>query len=104
MVALVDFGHSKLLVAVVAFTKEKLEVKLHVFERHLGGRDFDWMLMEHFAHEFQVKNKVNPLQSPSSQLKLFTATEKLRKVLSGNAEAHIGLSMRRLRLFQHYES
>ena len=91
MVALVDFGHSKLSVAVVAFTKEKLEVKSHAFERHLGGRDFDWMLMEHFAHEFQVKNKVNPLQNPRSRLKLSTATEKLRKVLSGNAEAHIGV-------------
>ena len=91
MVALVDFGHAKLSVAVVAFTKDKLEVKSHAFERHLGGRDFDWMLMEHFAHEFQVKHKVNPLQNPRSRLKLSTATERLRKVLSGNADAHISV-------------
>lgn len=91
MVALVDFGHAKLSVAVVGFTKDKLEVKSHAFERHLGGRDFDWLLMEHFASEFQAKHKINPLQNPRSRLKLSTATEKLRKVLSGNADAHIGV-------------
>jgi len=90
-VAIVDMGHSKLSVAIVAFTKEKLQILSKTYDRHLGGRDFDWMLMEHFAAEFKAKRRLDPLQNGKSRLKLATACEKLRKVLSGNSDAHINV-------------
>ena len=90
-VAIVDMGHSKLSVAVVAFTKDKLQILSRAYDRHLGGRDFDWMLMEHFATEFKSKRRPDPLQNPKSRLKLANACEKLRKVLSANADAHINV-------------
>lgn len=90
-VAIVDMGHSKLSVAIVAFTKDKLQILSKAYDRHLGGRDFDWMLMEHFAEEFKAKRKPDPLQNGKSKLKLATACEKLRKVLSGNADANINV-------------
>ena len=90
-VAIVDMGHSKLSVAVVAFTKDKLQILSKAYDRHLGGRDFDWMLMEHFAAEFKAKRKLDPLQNGKSRLKLASACEKLRKVLSANSDAHINV-------------
>ena len=54
-VVFVDLGYTSLQVALCAFNKGKVEVKAKAFDPSLGGGDFDWRLMEHFAEEFKVQ-------------------------------------------------
>jgi molecular chaperone DnaK (HSP70) len=42
----------------VAFTKSKLQVLSSAYDPNLGGRDFDEVLVRHFAAEFKQKFKV----------------------------------------------
>lgn len=48
-------------VAVVGFVKGRLTVKATSADQHLGGRDFDDLLYEHFRKEFLEKSKVRAL-------------------------------------------
>ena len=52
---LVDMGHSNTTVAIIEFLKKKLRVVSVAYNRNLGGRDFDKVLVNHFADEFKVK-------------------------------------------------
>ena len=90
-VAFVDLGHSKFSITIANFTKDKLEVLTHWSDRHLGGRDFDWVLMEHFAQDFKKKHNVDVLKNPRSRMKLAVAVEKLRKTLSANSDSHFSV-------------
>ena len=54
-VVFVDLGYTSLQVALCAFNKGKVEVKAKAFDPSLGGGDFDWRLMQHFAEEFKVQ-------------------------------------------------
>ncbi|KAF9577045.1 adenyl-nucleotide exchange factor sse1, partial [Lunasporangiospora selenospora] len=53
-VCFVDIGHSSYTVTVVAFIKGQLTVKARTFDRHFGGRNFDRLLVDHFAAEFKT--------------------------------------------------
>ncbi|KZV90863.1 heat shock protein 70 [Exidia glandulosa HHB12029] len=90
-VVFVDIGHANYSVAVVAFAKGQLTVKSTAFERHLGGRDFDYALVQHFAAEFKSKYKIDVLSNPKATFRLSAACEKLKKVLSANLEAPLNV-------------
>ncbi|KAJ4490973.1 heat shock protein 70 family [Lentinula aciculospora] len=90
-VAFVDVGHSSLSVAIVAFSKGQLVVKSTAYDRNLGGRDIDFALVRHFAAEFKEKYKIDVLSNPKATFRLVAATEKLKKVLSANAEAPLNV-------------
>lgn len=51
----VDLGYTSLQVTLCAFNKGKVEVKAKASDPCLGGSDFDYRLMEHFAKEFKVQ-------------------------------------------------
>ncbi|KAF9293704.1 adenyl-nucleotide exchange factor sse1, partial [Mortierella antarctica] len=74
-ICFVDVGHSSYTVSIVSFIKGQLTVKSRAFDRHFGGRDFDRMLVDHFAAEFKEKYKI----------------DKLKKVLSANAQAPLNI-------------
>eukprot|EP00290_Baffinella_frigidus_P015828 CAMPEP_0180215816 /NCGR_PEP_ID=MMETSP0987-20121128/15773_1 /TAXON_ID=697907 /ORGANISM="non described non described, Strain CCMP2293" /LENGTH=843 /DNA_ID=CAMNT_0022174651 /DNA_START=55 /DNA_END=2586 /DNA_ORIENTATION=+ len=78
-----DMGHSTTQVCIVAFTKSKMTVLASGFDRNLGGREFDNAMLEHFAAEWQAKNKLNIKDSPKAVLRLLTAIDKLKQQLSG---------------------
>ncbi|KAF9231839.1 Hsp70 protein-domain-containing protein [Melanogaster broomeanus] len=80
----VDVGHSSMSVSVVAFTKGQLVVKGSAYDRHLGGRDIDYALLQHFAKEFKTKYKIDVMSNPE-------ATFRLAKVLSANNEAPLNV-------------
>ncbi|KAF7303739.1 Heat shock protein [Mycena indigotica] len=90
-VVFVDVGHSSLSVAVVAFSKGQLVVKSTAYDRHLGGRDIDFALVNHFANEFKEKYKIDVLSNPKATFRLAAGCEKLKKVLSANADAPINV-------------
>ncbi|GAX78376.1 hypothetical protein CEUSTIGMA_g5818.t1 [Chlamydomonas eustigma] len=90
-VAFVDVGHSSTQVSIVSFKKNGMEIKSHAWDRDLGGRDVDEVLFEHFSVEFMEKFKVDIKSSKKASLKLRTAVEKLKKMLSANAEAPLNI-------------
>jgi heat shock protein 4 len=86
-VAFVDVGHATLSVSIVAFAKGQLNVLSTAYEQNLGGRDIDYALVQHFAKEFTTKYKIDVLSNPKAIFRLTAGCEKLKKVLSANAEA-----------------
>ncbi|KAE9400308.1 heat shock protein 70 [Gymnopus androsaceus JB14] len=90
-VAFVDVGHSSMSVAIVAFSKGQLTVKSTAYDRNLGGRDIDFALVRHFAAEFKEKYKIDVLSNPKAVFRLAAMCEKLKKVLSANAEAPLNV-------------
>jgi heat shock protein 4 len=90
-VAFVDVGHSATQVSIVSLRKTGLKVLAHAWDRCLGGRDFDELLYEHFRAEWKGKTKLDVGDNPKSSLRLRTACEKVKKVLSANAEAPIAI-------------
>ncbi|CAO2813312.1 unnamed protein product [Amaranthus hypochondriacus] len=90
-VAFVDVGHSSLQVCIAAFKKAQLRILAHSFDRSLGGRDFDEVLFQHFAAKFKEEYKIDVYQNARACLRLRTACEKLKKVLSANPEAPLNI-------------
>ncbi|KAJ7586402.1 heat shock protein 70 family [Mycena floridula] len=85
-VVFVDVGHSSLSCSIVAFVKGQLTVLASAYDRNLGGRDIDWALLKHFSAEFGAKYKVDVMGIPKAVFRLSVGCERLKKVLSANAE------------------
>ncbi len=90
-VVFVDVGHSSLSVSVVAFSKGQLTVKSTAYDRNLGGRDIDYALVKHFSEEFKGKYKIDVMSNPKGTFRLAAGCERLKKVLSANAEAPLNI-------------
>ncbi|XP_044748143.1 heat shock 70 kDa protein 4 isoform X2 [Coccinella septempunctata] len=84
-VIFVDCGHSALQVSACAFHKGKLKMIATSSDANLGGRDFDYILAEHFCKEFQTKYKIDARSNPRAFLRLLTEVEKLKKQMSANS-------------------
>jgi len=52
----------------------------------LGGIQFDRLLAEHFADEFQKRYRINARTNPRAYLRLLSACEKLKKLMSANTQ------------------
>lgn len=90
-VAFVDVGHSSLSVSIVAFSKGQLKILSTAYDRNLGGRDIDYALVQHFSEEFKGKYKIDVLSNPKATFRLAAGCEKLKKILSANAEAPLNV-------------
>lgn len=90
-VVFVDVGHAATQICVVAFKKGQLKVLAHVFDRSLGGRDFDEVLFHHFCVKFKEEYRMDVLSNSRACQRLRSACEKMKKVLSANAEAPLNI-------------
>lgn len=90
-VVFVDVGHSNYTVSVVAYNKGQLVVKSTAYDPHLGGRDIDYALVRHFAAEFKEKYKIDVLGNPKATFRLSAQCERLKKILSANAESPLSV-------------
>eukprot|EP00742_Colponemidia_sp_Colp-10_P000945 GILJ01001025.1.p1 GENE.GILJ01001025.1~~GILJ01001025.1.p1 ORF type:complete len:808 (+),score=168.15 GILJ01001025.1:71-2494(+) len=90
-VAFVDMGHSQFTVSVVSFNKGRLQVRSTASDMHLGGRDLDWILMEHFAQIFKKKYGSDPLAAVKPRLRLSEACNKTKTILSANHDSPISV-------------
>ena len=90
-VVFVDVGHSSLSVAVVAFSKGLLQVKSTAYDRHAGGRNIDYALVQHFSTEFKKKYNIDVLSSPKAMFRLAAGCDKVKKVLSANNESPLNV-------------
>lgn len=90
-VAFVDVGHSNMSVAIVAFKKGQLSVLSTAYDQHLGGRDFDKALTDHFAGVFKDKYKIDVNSNPKALHRVYASVEKLKKILSANMSAPLNI-------------
>ena len=90
-VAFVDCGAMDTTISIVSFIKGKLTVLASASDRHLGGRDFDMILAEHFAAEWKEKHKIDAKTNKKAMYRLVTAAEKTKKILSANPQAPINI-------------
>lgn len=86
-----DMGHSQTTASMVSFTKSQIKVLASAFDRNLGGRDFDEVLVQHFAAEFLAKTKIDIRSTPKSMHRLRSGVEKLKVQLSGNRKMPINV-------------
>lgn len=90
-VAFVDIGHCDTQVSVVSFEAGHMKVLAHRFDHRLGGRDFDEVLFAHFAAQFKEQYNIDVYSNIRACIRLRAACEKVKKVLSANAEAPLNI-------------
>ncbi|KAI5785061.1 heat shock protein 70 family [Peziza echinospora] len=90
-VAFIDIGHSNYTCSIVAFKKGELQVLSTAYDRHFGGRDFDKLIIDHFAGEFKEKHKIDIYSNLKAYTRVAAGVEKMKKVLSANAMAPLNI-------------
>ncbi|CAH9081555.1 unnamed protein product [Cuscuta epithymum] len=90
-VVFVDIGHCDTQVAVASFDQGHMKILSHAFDIELGGRDFDEVLFRHFARNFKEQYNIDVYSNARASVRLRSACEKLKKVLSANAEAQLNI-------------
>ena len=90
-VVFIDVGYSAITVSVTAFTKESAIVKATSWDRSVGGRVLDNVLVDHFAAEIMKKHKVDVKTMPKALLRLQVACERAKKLLSANTLAPLNV-------------
>ena len=89
--AIVDIGHSNYTCSICEFRKGELKVISTASDRHFGGRNFDKAIVDHFRNEFKEKNKIDIYENAKARVRVAAAVEKLKKVLSANANAPLNI-------------
>eukprot|EP00276_Gloeochaete_wittrockiana_P006546 CAMPEP_0184645614 /NCGR_PEP_ID=MMETSP0308-20130426/2127_1 /TAXON_ID=38269 /ORGANISM="Gloeochaete witrockiana, Strain SAG 46.84" /LENGTH=839 /DNA_ID=CAMNT_0027074803 /DNA_START=71 /DNA_END=2590 /DNA_ORIENTATION=- len=90
-VVFVDMGQSNLQVAAAAFVKGKFEILGIAYDRNLGGRNFDDVLVEHVAADWKAKHKIDVYTNPKALMRTRLGAEKLKKILSANSEGPLNI-------------
>ncbi|KAL8198173.1 hypothetical protein R6Q57_029981 [Mikania cordata] len=91
IVMFVDIGHCDTQVTLAAFEQGRMKILSHTFDQNLGGRDFDEVLFNHFAAQFNEEYKLNVYSNVRASVRLRASCEKVKKVLSANAEAPLSI-------------
>ncbi|EXB50301.1 Heat shock 70 kDa protein 16 [Morus notabilis] len=90
-VAFVDIGQCDTQVSIASFESGHMKILSHSFDSNLGGRDFDEVLFHHFAEKFKEQYGIDVYSNVKACIRLRTACEKLKKVLSANPEAPLNI-------------
>jgi len=69
----------------------KLTVLASTFDRHLGGRDFTQLLVNHFAEEIKDKYKMDVTGNIRAMTKLTKECMRVKHVLSANAKTNFNV-------------
>ncbi len=90
-VLIFDMGGGTFDVSILTIEDGIFEVKATAGDTHLGGEDFDNILVQYFAQEFKRKNKLDLLESKKAVRRLKTACERAKRTLSSATTASIEL-------------
>ncbi|XP_065844122.1 97 kDa heat shock protein-like [Oscarella lobularis] len=85
-VVFVDMGDSAFQVCACSFNKGKLKILATASDPTLGGQDFDFRLIDHFAKEISTKYKLDVGSNRKALLRLGTACEKVKKTMSAHSQ------------------
>jgi len=90
-VAVYDLGGGTFDISVLELGEGVYEVKATNGDTHLGGDDFDKVILDHLADEFKKENGVDLRKDPQALQRLRDAAEKAKIELSSSLEADINL-------------
>ena len=88
-VLIFDLGGGTFDVSLLNIDDGIFEVKATAGDTHLGGEDFDNILVKHFADEFKRKHRQDITENKRSYRRLRTACEKAKRTLSSSSTASI---------------
>jgi len=88
-VLIYDLGGGTFDVSILTIEESIFEVKATAGDTHLGGEDFDTLLVEHFIQEFKRKHKLDISTNARSLRRLRTACESAKRTLSASTVANI---------------
>ena len=91
MVLIFDLGGGTFDVSLLCIDDGIFEVKATAGDTHLGGEDFDNILMKYFIDEFKRKNKIDISENKRSLRRLKTACERAKRNLSSSSSSSIEL-------------
>ena len=91
IVLIFDLGGGTFDVSLLSIDDGVFEVKSTSGDTHLGGEDFDNLLMKYFIDEFKKKNKIDISENKRALRRLKTACEKAKRTLSNSNSATIEL-------------
>ena len=86
-----DTGGGTMDVSILTIEDGVFEVKATAGDSHLGGEDFDSRMVDHFAHEFKRKHKLDISDNKKVLRRLRTACERAKRTLSTSTSAVIEL-------------
>ena len=86
-----DLGGGTFDVSILSIDEGIFEVKATAGDTHLGGEDFDNLLVHHFSSEFKRKHKKDLSENKKSIRRLKTACERAKRTLSSSQTASIEL-------------
>ena len=88
-VMIMDLGGGTFDVSLLSIDDGIYEVKATAGNTHLGGEEFDNILVDHFVNEFTRIHKVDCTKSARSMHRLRTQCERAKRTLSAAARANI---------------
>ena len=91
IVLIFDLGGGTFDVSLLSIDDGVFEVKSTSGDTHLGGEDFDNILMKYFIDEFKKKHKIDISENKRALRRLKTACEKAKRSLSNSNSATIEL-------------
>ena len=91
MVLIFDLGGGTFDVSLLCIDDGIFEVKSTAGDTHLGGEDFDNVLMKYFIDEFKRKHKLDISDNKRSLRRLKTSCERAKRTLSSSNTASIEL-------------
>ena len=86
-----DMGGGTFDVTVLELGDGVFQVKATGGDTHLGGDDFDQVIIKHLAEEFQKENQIDLTKDAQAMQRLREAAEKAKIELSSSAEAQVNL-------------
>lgn len=84
-----DLGGGTFDVSLLAIDNGIFEVKATAGDTHLGGEDFDNIMVNHFSSEFKRKHGKDLSNNPRAMRRLRTACERAKRTLSSATQASI---------------
>jgi heat shock protein 1/8 len=89
MILVYDLGGGTFDVSLLCIEDGIFEVKATAGDTHLGGEDFDAILVQYFINEFKRKHKVDMKDNKRACTRLKAACEKAKRTLSSGTSASI---------------
>lgn len=88
-VAVYDLGGGTFDISILELGEGVYEVKATNGDTHLGGDDFDQVIIDYLAEEFKKENNIDLRQDPQALQRLKESAEKAKIELSSSMEAEI---------------
>jgi len=81
-----DMGYCATTVALVLFTSAGCKVEAVAFDRNLGGRNLDELLVQYLAKKIKEENKLDVFTNTKALLKLRKECDRIKQTLSANTK------------------